>query len=257
MRGCIARGKDMLEGMDYHLPGVYERGLVNAANALAAIEQVVIESSALSMGELRQAMVSDLQDTKVRGQLLSAPKWGNDDPRVDRWTIALLEMRERVLEDVDGQCGHGPHVVCHVVRSLHRLDGQRLGASLDGRLAWTPVADSVGAQTGTARRGPTAMLSSVLKIDAARFYRGGYNLNLTLSPETTTPGAWLSLIEGFFGGGGQELQVNCFDVATLRSAQREPECHGDLVVRVAGFSTRFVDLSRAEQEELIARAEAT
>ena len=256
MRGCIARGKDMLEGMDYHLVGVYERGLVDAANALAAIEQVVFESGALSMGELRQAMVSDLRDPAVRGQLLSAPKWGNDDPRVDRWAIALLEMRERVLEDVDQQFGHGLHVVCHVVRSLHRLDGQRLGASPDGRLARTPVADSVGAQTGTARCGPTAMLSSVVKIDAARFYRGGYNLNLTLSPETTTPGALLSLIEGFFDRGGQGLQVNCFDVATLRAAQREPERHSGLVVRVAGFSTRFVDLSVVEQEELIARAEA-
>ena len=78
-------------------------------------------------------------------------------------------------------------MVCHVVRSLHYSDGRRIAASPDGRLAWTLVADSIGAQTGTAHDGPTATLNTVAKIDAARYYRGGYNLNLTLSRRTTTP----------------------------------------------------------------------
>jgi formate C-acetyltransferase len=255
MRGCIARGRDMLTGMDYHMPGVYERGLANAANALAAIERVVFEDRALTMRELRQSMVGNFADPAVRRRLLAAPKWGNDDPRADRWASALVEMRERVLNDVDEQFGHGPHMVCHVVRSLHRLDGQRIAASPDGRLAGMPVADSIGAPTGTAHNGPTAMLNSVLKLDAARTHRGGYNLNVTLSPRETTPETLRSLVETFFDHGGQELQINCYDGATLRAAQRNPAAHGDLVVRVAGFSARFVDLSTDEQEELIARAE--
>jgi len=164
-------------------------------------------------------------------------------------------MRERVLDEVDAAFGHAPHVVCHVVRSLHHFDGRRIAASPDGRRAWTPVADSIGAQAGTARAGPTATLNSVLKLNAARHYRGGYNLNLTLSRRTTTVEMLAALVESFFARGGQELQVNCFDVETLRAARQCPEQHGDLVVRVAGFSTRFVDLSTVEQEELIARAE--
>jgi formate C-acetyltransferase len=256
MRGCIARGKDMQEGMDYHLPGLYERGLTNAANALAAIDQVVFEERALSMQALVEAMTSDFEDCSVQSHLLAAPKWGNDHPRVDRWAQVLVEMRERVLDEVDAAFGHAPHVVCHVVRSLHYFDGQRIAASPDGRRAWTPVADSIGAQTGTARSGPTATLNSVLKLDAARYYRGGYNLNLTLSRRTTTVKPLAALVESFFSRGGQELQVNCFDVETLRAAQRCPEQYGDLVVRVAGFSTRFVDLSAVEQEELIARTES-
>ena len=116
------------------------------------------------------------------------------------------------------------------------------------------MADSIGAQTGTALAGPTAVLKSVLKLDAAKYYRGGYNLNLTF---TRVDGASLKvLIETFFENGGQELQVNCFNADTLRAARAHPEQYGDLVVRVAGFSTRFVDLSSAEQAELIERAEA-
>lgn len=255
MRGCIARGQDMLAGMDYHLPGVYERGLANAANALAAIEQVVLKQRALSMGELLQAMRDNFQDERVRSRLLAAPKWGNDDTRADAWALELVMMRERVLDAVDAQFGGQPHMSCHVVRSLHHLDGQRIAASPDGRLAWTPVGDSIGAQAGTARAGPTAMLDSVLKLDAEHTYRGGYNLNLTLSRRVATPAVLADLIETFFDRGGQELQINCFDAGTLRAALEHPEQYGDLVVRVAGFSARFVELPPAEQQELIARAD--
>jgi formate C-acetyltransferase len=245
----------MMLGMDYHLPGIYERGLTNAANALAAIQETVFEEGSLTMTELLQAMQENFQEPSARARLLAAPKWGNNDPRADRWAVELVAMRERVLNAVDKEFGHRPHMVCHVVRSLHHLDGKRIAASPDGRYAWTPLADSVGAQTGTALAGPTAVLNSVLKLDAAENYRGGYNLNLTLSKTNTTAENLLPLIETFFDGGGQEIQVNCFDVSMLKAAREAPEHYGDLIVRVAGFSTRFIDLSSAEQQELIERAE--
>jgi pyruvate-formate lyase len=256
MRGCIERGEDLLTGMRYSLPGVYERGLTNAANALAAIEQVAFEERTLTLPEIVAAMRADFTDERVRERLLAAPKWGNDDPRADRWALELVALRERVLDEVDARFGGRPHMSCHVVRSLHHVDGKRIAASPDGRRAWTPVADSIGAQTGTAREGPTGILNSVLELDAPRNYRGGYNLNLTLPPSSAAPEVLLPLIETFFGAGGQELQINVFDAATLREAQREPERHRDLVVRIAGLSARFIDLSPVEQDELIERAEA-
>lgn len=256
MEGCVVRGKDMVMGMKYHLPGLYERGVANGANALAAIEQLVFDERTMSLSELIEAMEGDFADWEILKRLQGAPKWGNDDDRVDRWAVELVEMRERVLDSIDAEFGDPPHMVCHVVRSLHYMDGKRIAASADGRHAWTPVADSIGAQAGTARGGPTAILNSVLKIDAARYYRGGYNLNLTLPNQSTTPELVRALVDGFFGKNGQELQINCLDAGGLREAQRNPEQHGDLVVRVAGFSARFVDLSVVEQNELIARAEA-
>jgi formate C-acetyltransferase len=100
----------------------------------------------------------------------------------------------------------------------------------------------------------TAVLGDVLTVDAARHYPGGYNLNVTL-PSGTSVEDIRALAEGFFGEGGQELQVNCLDAAQLRVARSHPEAHRGLVVRVAGLSARFVELSRVEQDELIRRAE--
>ncbi|MCD6351629.1 MAG: hypothetical protein J7M26_05875 [Armatimonadetes bacterium] len=255
MRGCIERGEDLLVGMKYQMPGVYERGLTNAANALAAIDEVVFGRRELTLAELVEALRENFPDAPLRARLLQAPKWGNDDDRADRWALELVAMRDRVLSDLDREFGDSPHMLCHVVRSLHHLDGQRIAASPDGRLAGTPVADSIGAQTGTAWAGPTAILNSVLKLDAARYYRGGYNLNLLLPPGTATE-ATLAVLRAFFEQGGQELQIACYDAQTLRAAQANPEEYGDLVVRFAGLSSRFIDLSRVEQDELIERAEA-
>ena len=261
MRGCIRRGRDLLVGMDYHLPGVYDRGLTNAVNALAAIQQVVFDERAITLSEFVQAMRDDYVDhDALLAQIRRAPKWGNGEPRADRWADVLVAMRERVLNAIDAEYGPGPHMQCHVVRSLHYMDGKRIAASPDGRRAWTPVADSIGAESGTAYAGPTGVLNSVLKLDAAKNYRGGTNLNLTLPSATWNKPEMLdnlqSLVETFFAQGGQELQIASLNADVLRDAQAHPERHGDLVVRIAGFNARFVDLAPVEQEELIHRAEA-
>jgi formate C-acetyltransferase len=260
MQGCIRRGRDFMVGMRYHLPNSYERGLTNAVNALTAIERVVFRDGEATMAELIEALRRDFEGSEdLRARLRAAPKWGNDDPTADRWAEVLLAMRERVLEEIDARTGTAPHLVCHVVRSLHYFDGWRIGASPDGRRAWTPVADSVGAEMGTADAGPTGVLNSVLKLNPARYYRGGTNLNLTLpgaewrQPEAQE--ALTSMVDVFFEQGGQELQLAVFDPETLRDAREHPEQYGDLLVRVAGFNARFVDLAPVEQEELIRRAE--
>jgi len=256
MRGCAESGQDLSVGMKYQYPCLYERGLTNAANALAALERLVFRQKTLTLSELVASLRADLPDEQLRRQLLAAPKWGNDDPGADRWALALVNMRERVLAELDREAGHRAHFVCHVVRSLHYTDGRHLAASADGRHAGTPVCDSIGAQVGTATHGPTSLLNSVLKLDAATHYRGGYNLNLTLPAPDTDAASLRPLVETFFQAGGQELQVNCLDAHRLRAAQRNPEQHGDLLVRVAGLSARFVDLAAEQQEELIARAES-
>ncbi len=135
----------------------------------------------------------------------------------------------------------------------------RIAASPDGRLAGTPIADSLGAETGTATRGPTGVLNSIAKLDAGHYYRGGTNLNLTLPAMrwgvVEMRDNLLAMIETFFSEGGQEIQVACLNSAVLRDALAHPEQHGDLLVRVAGFNARFVDLSKQEQEEILRRAE--
>ncbi|MBT5533042.1 hypothetical protein HOK31_08275 [Candidatus Poribacteria bacterium] len=253
MWDCLRAGRDLAVHNYYNLPGIYERSLTNAANALAAIEETVFTQRSLTMADLIEQMRRDFSDDAMHRLLRDAPKWGTDDARADRWAEELVRLREVALRHVEARLGLSRHVVCHVVRSLHHVDGRRIAASPDGRHAWEPVADSVGAETGTASEGLPSMLLSVLKLGAREHYRGGYNLNLTMLRPNTTPETMMGLIDGFFGEGGQELQIACWDAGLLRDAMRQPDRHGDLVVRVAGFNARFVDLSRREQEELADR----
>ena len=271
MRHGICRGQDFMVGMDYHLANLYERGLTNAVNALAAIQQVVFVERAASMTDLVAAMRANFVGAEeLRARLRAAPKWGNDDVRADRYAPLLVAMRERVLKgaSIDGAPNaqrNARHIVCHVVRSLHHLDGKQIAASPDGRLAWTPVADSIGAEVGTSSTGPTGVLNSVAKLRISESYAGGTNLNLTLPAQITgSTAAWcdpemqvnlLALVETAFAQGVQELQVAVLNADLLREARVHPERHGDLLVRIAGFNARFVDLGPLEQEELIRRAE--
>lgn len=249
MRGATERGCDLLEGMPYRHPGWFERGLSNAANALAVAEALDDPHSLLT------ALEGNHSDEALRLRMARQPGWGTGAEPPRRWLLWLLEARTRIMREVEARTGSDRHVSCHVVRSLHHVDGARIGASADGRRAGEPVADSIGAVPGPSVPGPTALLLDVLSIDTARHYPGGTNLNLTL-PLGASVEAIDLLATRFLDGGGQELQINCLDAARLRAARREPEAHRDLVVRVAGLSARFVELSDAEQEELIRRAEA-
>lgn len=255
MLGGPERGCDLMVGMPYRIPCVYNRGLTNAANALAAIQKIVFEDGVLTLAQLVQAAKQNKFDARTKGIIAAAPKWGSDDPAADRWMTALIDLRRKILDRMEAE-GQAQPVVCHVIRSLHHLSGAQLGATLDGRDAGAPLADSIGAVGGTSPKGPGAVLNSVLKINAARDFRGGYNLNLTLPATQAAPATLAALVTGFFGQGGQELQINVLSAARLHEARENPEKFRNLVVRVAGLNARFVELSREEQQELIQRAEA-
>jgi len=255
MHGCREAGADYQLAMPYSdIYACYTRGTTNAVNALAALDAVAFGKSGMGLGEFLRRL--DHGDQDLLRQIAACPRWGNDDDRADRWGVALNEARQSALDQAAR--GRGVRLICcHVVRSLHHLDGRRIGPTADGRPAGQPVADSIGAAAGEARLGPTAMLNSVLKLNAARDLAGIYNLNLTLpGGAQSSPQVLRALCEAFFLDGGQELQINVLDAAKLREAQQHPERFGDLVVRIAGLNARFVELSRLEQDELIRRAEA-
>jgi formate C-acetyltransferase len=260
MRGCIQRGEDHFSAMPYTILNVRSSGFTNLVNGLAAVEIVIFKDRRASLEDLRAALSANFTGHEaLHQQLLAAPKWGNDVAEADRWAESWLAARQEALDELQDEFGI-PLVMEMVVRSLHHLEGRSLGATPDGRLAGAPLADSAGAQAGTARRGPTALLSSVCKMQPARFWGGGYNLNLTLPLAVWEKPEMISklsaLVDSFFTNQGQELQINSLDARLLRQVLAYPEQHGDLMVRIAGFNARFVDLSQLEQEEIIARAEA-
>jgi formate C-acetyltransferase len=132
-------------------------------------------------------------------------------------------------------------------------------ATPDGRLAGTPLASSVAASVGCEGNGPTAVLNSVAKLDAAKSWQCGYQVNIRfhagLIANASQREKLRAMLTVYFQKGGQELQINVVDSAALRAAQKNPEQYRDLVVRVAGFSEFFVNLSPEIQNEIIARTE--
>ena len=147
----------------------------------------------------------------------------------------------------------------HVVRGGHIFMGRTTPATADGRLAGTPLASSMAASIGCERSGPTAVLNSVCRLNAAESWQSGYQVNMRINAgmiaNQSRRDKLRAMLNVYFANGGQQLQINVVSSETLRAAQEDPEAYRDLVVRIAGFSEFFVNLSPEMQEEIIARAE--
>lgn len=140
---------------------------------------------------------------------------------------------------------------------MHVYFGSKTGASADGRKAGTPLSEGISPVQGADRHGPTAVMNSAAKIDHLR--TGGTLLNQKLAPQLLRTdedvAKFVQLVRGYFRMDGHHVQFNVVDAATLMAAQQDPDAHRDLIVRVAGYSDYFCDLSRALQDEIIARTE--
>jgi pyruvate-formate lyase len=132
-----------------------------------------------------------------------------------------------------------------------------VGATPDGRRAAEPLSEGISPVQGADRYGPTAVIKSVAKMDHVR--TGGTLLNQKFTPQLLEDDAGLKklghLVRSYFKLDGHHIQFNVVDAATLRAAQHNPEKHRDLIVRVAGYSDYFCDLSKTLQDEIIARTE--
>ncbi|MBL8230537.1 MAG: hypothetical protein JNL98_18745 [Bryobacterales bacterium] len=257
--GCVENGRDMTLGTRYNLLSCGGVFFANAVDGLAAIREVVFEKKAATLKEIARACAANYQGyEKLRAKLLNAPKHGNDDARVEG-IIALVEkLRDGPVREICRDPRDGSRFGnTHVVRSSAVRTGMVTPATPDGRLAGTPLASSVAASVGCERSGPTALLNSVTKLHAAKSWQLGYQVNLRFqSAMLTNPenrAKIRAMLNVYFQGGGQELQINSVDTETLRAAQKSPEQYRDLVVRIAGFSEFFVNLTPAMQEEIIAR----
>ena len=259
MNGCAARGRDLAGELHYPHINIRSSGFSNLVNGISAVHELVFRQQTKTVKDFRNGAEHNFNGCgTLREDIRRAPKWGNDDDRADDWALAWISKRDTVIARVREAGEYPPLLMEMVVRSLHHVEGSRLEATPDGRTSGTPLADSIGAVLGTASAGPTALLNSVCKMDSAQYWPGGYNLNLALPLTAWTTDVLraklTALIDVFFSGGGQELQINCIDPDMLERARQDPEQYRDLMVRIAGFNAFFVKLSPEEQEELINRA---
>jgi formate C-acetyltransferase len=193
----------------------------------------------------------------LRQRLLNKThKYGNDDDYAD---VIMLDVFNACLAEVDGRpdARGGRYRVEMLPTTCHVYFGNVTGAMPDGRKAGLPLSEGISPVQGADRRGPTAVIKSAAKMDHVK--TGGTLLNMKFTPSLlATPDSldkWARLVRGYFKMDGHHVQFNVVRADTLRQAQAHPEQHRDLIVRVAGYSDYFCDLSQALQEEIISRTE--
>jgi formate C-acetyltransferase len=256
---CIARGRDYnAGGARYNTTYVMPVGVGTTTDALSAIEHHVFGEQAVRMGELAGALASNFDGRDaLRGVLWHhTPRYGNDDERADRLLRRVCDMLFAIVDGRPNTRGGAWHVN-YLSTTCHVYFGSVTGATPDGRRAGEPVSDGISPVQGTDRGGPTAVLRSAAKMDHAR--TGGTLLNLKFAPDVLDGAEGIDrlahLVRSYFRLDGHHIQFNVVTADTLRAAKAAPEQHRDLIVRVAGYSDYFCDLTGPLQDEIIARTE--
>lgn len=256
---CIQNGKDYhAGGARYNTSYIQGVGMGSITDSLSALKHHVFEEKTLSMNEVLEALNANFAGHGRTHQLLlnHTPKFGNDDDRADDVMVKVFEAYYQAIEGRPNTRGGQFHINL-LPTTAHVYFGSVMGASPDGRLAGQPLSEGVSPVQGADRCGPTAVLRSVAKMDHAR--TGGTLLNQKFTPDLLKDDDGLNrlvqLIRAYFKLDGHHIQFNVVEAETLRKAKKNPQQYRDLIVRVAGYSDYFCDLSESLQDEIIARTE--
>ncbi|QIT29568.1 formate C-acetyltransferase [Raoultella terrigena] len=258
---CIERGKDITEGgARYNFSGVQGIGIANLSDSLHALKGMVFEQQRMSFDELIQVLKANFktkEGEKIRARLINRfEKYGNDIDEVDNISADLLRFYcKEVEQHLNPRGGHftpGSYTV-----SAHVPLGSVVGATPDGRLAGDRLADGgLSPMGGQDSQGPTAVLKSVSKLDNYLLSNGTL-LNVKFTPATLAGDGGLNKLADFLQAFSklklQHIQFNVVNADTLREAQQRPQDFAGLVVRVAGYSAFFVELSKEIQDDIIHR----
>jgi pyruvate formate-lyase/glycerol dehydratase family glycyl radical enzyme len=256
---CIKSGKDYNNGgARYNTTYVMSVGIGSLTDSLTAIKYHVFEEKNLSMGELLKSLKDNFQGHERLRQMLwnKTPKYGNDDEYADALLRNSVNALHHAISGRKNTKG-GFYAVNYLCVTCHVYFGSVVGATPDGRRAYEPLSEGVSPVQGADIHGPTAVVKSVAKMDQVRF--GGTLLNQKFTPSLLEGEEGLNnlahLVRSYFKLDGHHIQFNVITAETLRAAQANPEKYRDLIVRVAGYSDYFCDLTRALQDEIIARTE--
>lgn len=251
---CLTRGRGInAGGARYEDYGATPLGLPNVGDCLTAIKSSVFDDEAFVSGaELLDALQKNFRGKEqLRLKLLNLPKFGQGVKAADAMVNRVLNTTCDIFDAYRNRLGGRvkPMVMSFVFAPIA---GTALGATPDGHVAGTPVAQGLTPQSGSMCKGITTAMLSANAIDLHRVSGGSASM-WDLDHNFATQGIVSSLILGFIKSGGQIYQGNTSDVEVLREAQRHPEKHQDVIVRVGGFSAKFLGLSKELQNEIIAR----
>lgn len=258
---CIRKGKDYNGGgARYNSMYIQGVGIGTIADSLSAIKYHVFENKELTMSSLMDVLQRNFEGNEDIRRTLSnnTPRYGNDDDYADD---IMKEVFDVFYNEVNGRKSMkgGTYRIDMLPTTCHVYFGSVTGATPDGRYARQPVSEGISPVQGTDRSGPTAVIKSAAKMDHLR--TGGTLLNQKFTPKLLEGQEGIDslahLVRAYFKLDGHHIQFNVVNADTLRDAQNNPDNYRDLIVRVAGYSDYFCDLTRALQDEIISRTEQT
>lgn len=254
---CIERGLNPDAGGPLYNPGVVETaGSSAVADSFTAIDTVVFRQHRMTMETLDKALAANFKGyERERLLLLNAPKFGNDHPLADQYCRRVLDAFWDEIALYRSKRG-GPFTGACSLLEAGITYGKNTWAMPDGRYAGEPLGNSIGPRTGADHNGLTAMLNSVSSLPLDKGV-GGATLNVLLPAELLKSEPLrrdiAQVIRSYLMNGGQMAQITTASREEMLDAKVHPERHGDLIVRIGGFSIRFVELGETSQDEIIAR----
>lgn len=256
---CISSGKDYnAGGARYNTNYIQGVGIGTITDSLSAIKYNVFDKQKFSMEELIKALEDNFEGHEIIKNLVSnkTPKYGNDDDYADDIMQDIFNFYQKTITGRPNMKG-GQYRINMLPTTCHVYFGEVMMASPDGRLAKKPVSEGISPSKSGDTNGPTAVIKSASKMDHLR--TGGTLLNQKFTPSVVAGENGLdqmsNLVRAYFDMDGHHIQFNVIDRQTLINAQNNPEEYKDLIVRVAGYSDHFRNLSKALQDEIIERTE--
>lgn len=256
---CIATGRDYnAGGARYNNSFIQAVGIGSITDSLSALQEYAFDRGEMPLGRFVGVLDADYAGHETFRQRLihKARKYGNDDDAADAHMMRTFRM---LFEAIDGRPNGkgGAYRLEMLPTTSHVYFGEVCLASPDGRKQGQPLSEGISPVQGADRQGPTAVFRSAAKMDHIK--TGGTLLNMKFTPQILAGESGLDhlsgLVRGYFKLDGHHVQFNVVTADTLRAAQRDPSSHRDLIVRVAGYSDYFCDLSEALQDEIIRRTE--
>ncbi len=255
MDNCIEEGKALLDGGVEILGGTNETyGNINTSDSLFAIKKLVFEQKKYTLAQINNAALHNFEGfEQIQKDLWNVPKYGNDDAECDAFANEMFEYVAKGIRRRGIEAGIGYYLIVISNNQTNTDWGHMTDASYDGRKRSVFMNPANNPQGNAAKSGPTAVLNSLSVFKAK--YHGGSVQNIKFTPRMFSQDREKikMLFKTYFAKGGCQLMITVVDRGTLEDAQKHPEKYPDLLVRVAGYSARFIDLTKDIQDELLSR----
>ena len=249
------RGKSLLNGGIDYLGGTLETyGNVNSGDSLYAIKKLVFDDKEIRYKDMVDAIRNNfIGYEEIREKCLNVIKYGNDNPEVDEMINELNQYVAVTTKSKSEKYGLSSYLIVIINNDANSRLGYRTAATFDGRKAYEPLANALTPQSGAEKNGVTAVLNTVSSLDVNNMAGAVYNLKLSHDLMNQHKDMVKELLKIYFSSGGSQIMISVINQEELKDAMIHPEKYPNLIVRVGGFSARFIDLSPLVQKEIVSR----